>query len=129
MMEKEKVLGVISEYEDIKREAKEIVIEHLTVTEGKLPINFDLEEVLVDEDDITLIYTTGCRGSYDREHYYCPTECLCNDNWKEELINTLAEKKKKEEEDKLEVQRQKELKKVEDEKATLLKLKEKYPEL
>lgn len=129
MMEKEKVLKIVSEYKSVQEEAKKIAKEHLVLTEGKLPINFSIEDIRIDRKDITLIYSTGCYGSYDTEHYYCPTECLCNENWKEELINELVEKKRKEEEDKLEAQRQKELKKIEDEKATLLKLKEKYPEL
>lgn len=129
MMEKEKVLEIISGYEDLIKEAKKIAIEHLTVTEGKLPMNFSLEDIFIEDKSIKLVYYTGCRGCYDRESHYCPVECLWNENWKEELLNRLAEKKRKEEDDKLEAQRQRELKKIEDEKATLLKLKEKYPDL
>lgn len=129
MMEKEKVLRVVNEYESLRKKAKEIVIEHLTIKNGKLPFNFDDEEVIIGKDYIRLIYTTGCMGCYDREYYYCPVECLWNDSWKEDLVNTLIEEKRKKDIDKLEAQKQKDAKKIEYEKATLRDLREKYSDI
>lgn len=129
MDNKQEILEQISKYEVIKNKATEIICECLTIELGKTPINFDVTEVDLDNKFISLTYETGCRGSYDIEHYSCPIDYLWNINWKEDLIKNLNDKKQMKEERRIKNQEEKENLEIEDEKALLLKLQEKYPNL
>jgi len=128
-MNKNEILNTIAKYSEISIKAQAIITLHLATSLGELPINFSDIEIDIDENHINLTYSTGCRGSYDTEHYSCPTSCLWEENWREKLIEDLIIQKEIVANLKIEKIKQAELFKINNEKNLLLKLKEKYPNL
>lgn len=127
MLDEKLILTTVIEYNRIKEKADSVARKHIEIAKGKLPINFDLKSIDMDTEDIRITYETGCRGSYDIEYYRLPISCLWEDNWEAALLVELEAQKKLKETKEAEAVQKRELDRVEAEKATLLMLKEKYP--